>query len=234
MKRFLLIALVSVFTTSMFAQLHISAEFGYDHNWLVTKTKDTNSGGFGNYDGFHVGPVLDYYFPKVKGLGIGTALFYQFTASKIIKESSTKTKSWSEMHNLEIPLRVEYKHMINNDWGVFAFAGPVLNFHLDWVNRMRSTAADMKKCKNDVHCISGNVIVRDADGNKTKYKMDKDDRYSCFDLGLGFGAGASWKQLYFRLGVDFGLVNLSKDSDFRKDFALRNHQLKLAIGYTFK
>lgn len=234
MKRFLLIALVSVFTTSMFAQLHISAEFGYDHSWLITKSKEFNNGSFINSDGFHVGPVLDYYFPKAKGFGIGTGLFYQFVANKIVKNSDLKTKTWSEMHNLEIPLRVEYKHMINNDWGVFAFAGPVLNFHLDWVDRARSTASDMKKAKSDTHLISGNIVVRDADGNKTKYKMDKDDRYSCFDLGLGFGAGASWKQLYMRLGVDFGLVNLSRNSDFRKNSALRNHQLKLAIGYTFK
>ncbi len=234
MKRILLIALVSVFTTSMFAQLHISAEFGYDHNWLVNKSKDLNTGNFSNYDGFHVGPVLDYYFPKAKGFGIGTALFYQFAASKIVKDSNQKTKAWSEMHNLEIPLRVEYKHDINNDWSVFAFAGPVLNFHLDWVDRVRSTASGMKKCKYDTHYISGNVVVCDADGNKTKDKMDDDNKLSCFDLGLGFGAGASWRQLYFRLGVDFGLVNLSRNSNFRKDAALRNHQLKLAIGYTFK
>lgn len=224
MKKIILIVILSITTLTASAKSHWGVSVGYDHNWLVS-SNGINKTSI-DFDGLHVGPTYNYSFAKVSGLGIGVGLYYQFVRTKTSYDYSIMAKGYSEMHNLEIPLRVDYNLKFKNNWGLIFYAGPTLNFHLDWTDKAISLNSTASKT---VHHISGNITSADIYGRKTKTHTDP--MISCFDLGLGFGIGANWKGLSLRLGADFGLTNLLRIKN--TGGSIHNHQLKLAVGYAF-
>lgn len=253
-KALLILSTLFAFAFAANAQSHFGIEAGYDHNWLVYKTKTTGHGNTAkdkratDYNGFHAGITYRYDIEKVKGLFVGTGLMYQFACRTESENESEegyeyKEKTSYEQHSLQIPMRVGYHYAFNSDWGVFAYAGPVLNFNVDWCTREKSeeTIEGVNdKTSYTKHFVSGKWRL-EHNGEKTSGQDDKYKEFNAVDLGLGVAIGANWKNLYLSLGCDFGLTNLIHNKDLRKHEhegykttnTANNHQLKLSIGYTF-
>lgn len=224
MKKLILTAFLATLSLIASAQSHWGISVGYDHNWLVSSNGIIKT--VANFDGLYVGPTFNYSLEQVNGLGIGIGLYYQYVRTLTILDYSLMAKGYSEMHNLEIPLRVDYNLKFKNNWGLIFYAGPTFNFHLDWTDK--AFIINTKESET-IHHISGNITSTDIHGRKTNTHIDP--MISCFDLGLGFGFGANWKGLSLRVGTDFGLINLLRIKN--TGGSIHNHQLKLAVGYAF-
>ncbi|HJI20079.1 outer membrane beta-barrel protein [Alistipes sp.] len=53
------------------------------------------------------------------------------------------------------------------------------------------------------------------------------------DFGIRVGAGATWKQLYFGVGYDAGLINISKDKVKPQLGSVKTGSFYITIGYNF-
>lgn len=207
-------------------------------------------------DGFHAGATFIYSFDEVEGLTVGGGVQYQFARGNVQKgqvralifdltsntaqietELEKCTKLSYTMHSLQIPLRIGYEYTFDNDLGLFAYAGPILNFALDWY--LRGETAD--GITATLHQISGVFVGKNGDNYTTK--RDNDYRhYNVFDLGLGAAVGVSYKWVYFSAGCDVGLLNICSHPSYTLnllntrydiDNSARNIQLKLALGFRF-
>lgn len=209
-----------------------------------------------NLDGFHAGGTFMYIFDEIEGLTVGGGIQYQFargnvqksqvralifdlrTDPKQIEQQLEKCDKLSyTMHSLQIPLRIGYEYTFDNDLGIFAYAGPLFNFALDWY--LRGETADGYVAT--LHQISG-VYVGKNGNNHTTVKDNNNRNYNVFDLALGAAFGVSYKWIYFSAGCDVGLLNLCSrpsytfpdgSTRYNMDNSARNIQLKLALGFRF-
>lgn len=53
------------------------------------------------------------------------------------------------------------------------------------------------------------------------------------DFGIRVGAGATWKQLYFGVGYDAGLINISKDKVKPQLGSVKTGSFYITVGYNF-
>lgn len=267
MKKTFTLLLALTIASAAFAERKWGIEAGYDHNWLISKTSYQATTLDGetikdqqelkatvNLDGFHVGGTFLYCFDEVEGLAVGGGIQYQFargavqqdqvralifdlTTKSIEQELAKCEKLTYTMHSLQIPLRIGYEYTFDNDLGIFAYAGPILNFALDWY--IQGETADGYTAT--LHQISGVFVGKQGDSQTTKSDNDY-KHYNIFDLGLGVAVGLSYKWVYFSAGCDVGLLNICSHPSYSLslintrydiDNTARNIQLKLALGFRF-
>ena len=141
-----------------------------------------------------------YWAPEFKyGLGIQTGIYADF-ASDSYKDISVFDC------NVSIPVRVQYRYAILNNFSVFVFTGPGFDMGLAY------------NVDIDGHPEDGFSLYDTAD-------------ISRFNLTWGFGAGLRWNGLQIMFTSDWGLLNVLKDS---KDRVRLNKPFGVSIAYNFK
>ena len=185
LKKIMLLFVVTVFSVSITAQNKLSVNLGYLNNNTTLKT---SLGGLqvskeAPSNGFVLGAAYDVMFAN--SLGVSLGLDYALTFGDKIPT----IMGWSfdnvthNIHTLELPIRLVYEYPIEDDLSVFAFAGPKLAFDLAW------------KGKETYGSIT-----------KTFDMYDEDVIYR-FNLLLGPGLGARYRNFQIKLGYDWGLLN---------------------------
>jgi len=113
-------------------------------------------------------------------------------------------------------LQLQLGFPIDNSLKLFAFAGPNLNFGIS------------QKTLN-VTTIGSSEIKTTYD----RYKIDTDDDdvydVNRFDLQLGLGAGAQYKNVQLRVGYNWGLLDLNN----RDNVDLKRNQLAASLVFMF-
>ena len=220
LKKIMLLFVVTVFSVSITAQNKLSVNLGYLNNNITLKT---SLGGLqvskeAPSNGFVLGAAYDVMFAN--SLGVSLGLDYALTfGDKIPKIMGLSFENVTHnIHTLELPIRLVYEYPIEDDISVFAFAGPKLAFDLSW------------KGKETYGGIT-----------KTFDMYDKDVIYR-FNLLLGPGLGARYRNFQIKLGYDWGLLNrynknnkfaLPKDGGFTPDIKINNNNFYVMLGLVF-
>ena len=217
LRKIMLLFVVTVFSVSLTAQNRLSVNLGYLNNNITLKT---SLGGVqiskeAPSNGFVVGAEYDVMFAN--SLGVSLGLDYALTFGDKIPT----IMGWSldnvthNIHTLELPIRLVYEYPIEDDLSVFAFAGPKLAFDLAW------------KGKETYGSIT-----------KTFDMYDEDVIYR-FNLLLGPGLGARYKNFQIKLGYDWGLLNRYNKNNkfsvegFTPDIKINNNNFYVMLGLVF-
>ena len=217
LKKIMLLFVVTVFSVSITAQNRLSVNLGYLNNNITLKT---SLGGVqiskeAPSNGFVVGAAYDVMFANSLGvsLGLDYALTFGDKIPTIMGLSFDNVTH--NIHTLELPIRLVYEYPIEDDISVFAFAGPKLAFDLAW--KGKETYGNITK-KVDVY--------------------DKDVIYR-FNLLLGPGLGARYRNFQIKLGYDWGLLNRYNKNNkfsvegFTPDVKINNNNFYVMLGLVF-
>ncbi len=217
LKKIMLLFVVTVFSVSITAQNRLSVNLGYLNNNITLKT---SLGGLqiskeAPSNGFVVGAAYDVMFANSLGvsLGLDYALTFGDKIPTIMGLSFDNVTH--NIHTLELPIRLVYEYPIEDDISVFAFAGPKLAFDLAW--KGKETYGNITK-KVDVY--------------------DKDVIYR-FNLLLGPGLGARYRNFQIKLGYDWGLLNRYNKNNkfsvegFTPDVKINNNNFYVMLGLVF-
>lgn len=217
LKKIMLLFVVTVFSVSITAQNKLSVNLGYLNNNITLKT---SLGGLqvskeAPSNGFVLGAAYDVMFANSLGvsLGLDYALTFGDKIPKIMGLSFDNVTH--NIHTLELPIRLVYEYPIEDDLSVFAFAGPKLAFDLSW------------KGKETYGGIT-----------KTFDMYDKDVIYR-FNLLLGPGLGARYKNFQIKLGYDWGLLNRYNKNNkfsvegFTPDVKINTNYFYVMLGLVF-
>lgn len=217
LKKIMLLFVVTVFSVSLTAQNKLSVNLGYLNNNITLKT---SLGGLqvskeAPSNGFVLGAAYDVMFANSLGvsLGLDYALTFGDKIPKIMGLSFDNVTY--NIHTLELPIRLVYEYPIEDDISVFAFAGPKLAFDLSW------------KGKETYGGIT-----------KTFDMYDKDVIYR-FNLLLGPGLGARYRNFQIKLGYDWGLLNRYNKNNkfsvegFTPDVKINNNNFYVMLGLVF-
>lgn len=171
-----LLVVASALSLNTFAQeqWHIAA--GY----LKSDNRATAAGGGAtvttNDNGFYIGAGSECPIKGIDNFYLEAEFLYSYLGDK----NGDVTEN---IHLLNIPLRAKYKAYLNNQFGIFAYGGPVASIGL---------AANEKQGK-----VSYSLYGKDGILNR-------------YDIKLGIGAGIELShKVVFRIGYDWGLFNLS-------------------------
>lgn len=159
--------------------------------------------------GIQIGPVAEstLFGPLRFQYGIKYQLLYQYTEHSLGKSTYTG-------HFVEVPLRLNVSFALTNDFTIFAFAGPNIDFGLE-EKIVTLTPVFGSEVKTTIH----------------QYKIDSDDNnqpdYSRFNLQAGIGGGIHYHNLRVKAGYDWGLNDLYLPSDG----VSKRNQLTLSLGF---
>lgn len=153
--------------------------------------------------GFNAGVTLDYNFTPNVALLTGL----EFT-TKGFKIKDLDGFSANAMY-LQLPVHVGYKLDVAEGTKIVFHAGPYIAYGIGG------------KIKQKVEAGDGDI--------EAKLDFFGDDAAKRFDFGVGAGAGVEFGQIGIGLGYDFGLANISRDSDGK----IKNQNAYLTVGYKF-
>ena len=112
---------------------------------------------------------------------------------------------------LEIPVHIGYKYAVNDNFTLFANAGPYIGIGL--FGKLKTTGEIKNELESSVGTSSENIFG--------------DDGFKRFDLGLGLKAGMEFSKKYqISIGYDFGLTETS-------DAGTKNRNLMISLGFMF-
>lgn len=217
LKKIMLLFVVTVFSVSITAQNKLSVNLGYLNNNITLKT---SLGGLqvskeAPSNGFVLGAAYDVMFANSLGvsLGLDYALTFGDKIPKIMGLSFDNVTH--NIHTLELPIRLVYEYPIEDDLSVFAFAGPKLAFDLAWKGK-------------------------ETYGSITKtFDMYDEDVIHRFNLLLGPGLGARYKNFQIKLGYDWGLLNRYNKNNkfsvegFPPDVKINTNYFYVMLGLVF-
>jgi hypothetical protein len=203
-KQFLLAAALTAGVT-FGAAAQTSIQFGARAGFNIDNMSDYDS-----KVGFHLGGVVDVplhtYAPALpKWLHAQTGLF--LTTKGGTEETNlfgTSVRQTVSLYYLEMPIQASAKCPLTNNVNLRVNFGPSLGLALSGKWKM-----------------SGGGQSQNAD------IFDNDDA-SRFRFGLDFGAGIEYKQLYFGLGYDLGLTDVTGGNNDSKVSTLG-----ISVGYNF-
>ncbi len=184
--------------------------------------------------------------PEFKyGIGIQTGVYYEYSTVlyksheiKGNKNQSVETRQRYSDHVLTIPLRLQYRYEIIPDLSVFFYTGPKFGIGL----------SSKYKYSRDGYTYEGVVdwetgdnwwdiddtIYGDkhVDGESKEVERYKDENgLRRYRFMWGVGAGVQWKHLQFRLGGDWGLSNVARNTDYGKYTIVE--PINLCLTYLF-
>ncbi len=217
----------------IFCIFGLHAQFGIQVGYIYSPTKGNLE--LGTYkeitgttrnNGFQAGVTYDF---NIKGeFSLQTALLYSYTGGKTKQEQRTingiygTQTIWSTFQFLDLPIRLAYNLPVTNDFRFFFFAGPVLSYGFygkidEWqIEGRRGGSAAVEKKKPEYN-------IYDSNGFK--------DNISPFNLEVGGGLGVYYHSFRFKIGYDFGILNMYTGS--ARNGKLRRGQLSVAFGYLF-
>lgn len=185
LKKIMLLFVVAVFSVSLTAQNKLSVNLGYLNSNTTIKSSVTGMqlSTEAPSNGFVVGAAYDVMFANSLGVSLGLDYTLTFGDKKLQIQGLSANSTTYNIHTLELPIRLVYEYPIEDDISVFAFAGPKLAFDLAWKGK-------------------------ETYGSITKtFDMYDEDVIHRFNLLLGPGLGARYKNFQIKLGYDWGLLN---------------------------
>jgi len=207
MKKILaLIAILAIGLGSINAQENL--------RWGVTagmNVSSLNVTGLDSRVGFHAGVKAELGLPQVtEGLYMDFGALLSLKGAKVEAGSAASFKF--NPYYLEIPVHIGYKYAVNDDFTLFANAGPYVAIGL------------FGKAKVDGE-IKGEF---ESEYGTSSENIFGDDGFKRFDLGLGLKAGAEFgKKFQVSIGYDFGLI---ETEDF---LGCKNRNLMISLGFMF-
>jgi len=209
MKKVLMtLALVAVAATSAFAQISVGAGYLSNTQKATYTSGSTSTTTTAPSAGFYV--AADYAMDLGQGLGVSAGLKGAYlgntTTTSLLGVSSTS--KLSEIY-LAVPVLCNYNYEINNDFKVFAFAGPSFAFGLSSKTKTTSNVSD-------------DVTITDNYGDNSDYgKMN---------IFLGAGVGVDvMNMVRVKAGYDIGLLNRSSADNTKCNDA----QWYVGVAYLF-
>lgn len=144
--------------------------------------------------GIRIEPVASF------GLGLNTGLFYEYyyTQSKDMyySDASGSYRGVIQEHALYLPVHLEYRLRITDDFHAFIYGGAGLDYGI-------SAGVEMKDTNDD-------YVVYE---NGTLYESDDVENWKRFNASLEYGLGLSYKNVQLNVTRSHGLINMAKDSD---------------------
>jgi len=225
--RFILIALLAVVSSNLYAQLGVQLGYVY----LPSNGNLTLGAPFGEFSGttrnhgFQAG--LTYEFTLRGELGMQTGLLYTYSGGRV-REFGREiagirgTQYTSSVYQfLELPLRVSYSLAVTHDFKFFFFGGPSFSYALQGSSlSSRITGLDRQQRFPD----------RDV-------YQDFADYLSPFELRAGLGLGVHFQNYRVKFGYDMGILNIyngePRNNAQNDRFRLRRNQFSFSIGYVF-
>ena len=222
-RLFIVIILVSVFGFTAFAQ-DKKVEFGLlgGYGYTMPKLKDSREVKLptinaSNLSGFHVGPILKFNFDEQ--MSFQTGLLFNYFSGIDINSSQLALKKLGTWHQektklmaFDMPLRVMYSMSLADEFSVFLFAGPNLNYSLSKIITSENFV------DNKLTTTSEGANIYQSPSN-----------YNALDLQMGAGMGVQFKGVSLRGGYDWGILNRT----ILDKAILRTNDVKVSIAYTF-
>ena len=218
LKKIMLLFVVAVFSVSLMAQNKLSVNLGYLNSNTTIKSSVTGMQISTEVpsNGFVVGAAYDVMFANSLGVSLGLDYALTFGDKKLQIQGLSANSTTYNIHTLELPIRLVYEYPIEDDISVFAFAGPKLAFDLSW------------KGKETYGSITKKVDMYE-DVNVTHR----------FNLLLGPGLGARYRNFQIKLGYNWGLLNLYNKNNkfsvegFTPDVKINNNNFYVMLGLVF-
>ncbi len=226
-RLFFTLLLISTLVANSLAQdkkVEFGIMAGYGHT--IPRVKDSRSDEVkqttrlninqDNLNGFHVGPILKFNFSEQMGFQTGL-LFNYFSGMRndelALKEATGTWKQSKTVYSaLDLPLRVVYSMTLAEEFSVFLFGGPNLNYSLN-----KTTSIE--------YYVSNNFSREEKGPNI----YDTPSEFSALDLQMGAGLGIKYYGVSIRAGYDWGILNRTTIDDV----SLRSNDIKVSLAYTF-
>ena len=206
MKKFfttVLAASLMLIATNASAQLYLGA--GYLNSDLVQGNTTTNMNG--GYVGGNFGINLMSQGSIDLALVPGAYVTYLGSKDEQTVLGSTTVTTMNELF-VDVPVSLKFNYNLTRDYGLFAYAGPVVRFGL-------SSTSKVDNEDINTHLSSKNF---------------EDTDYARVQMLLGLGVGFELnKQFQFTIGYDLGLNNLYTGDD--DDTKWSRNQLRLGVAY---
>ncbi len=206
MKKFfttVLAASLMLIATNASAQLYLGA--GYLNSDLVQGNTTTNMNG--GYVGGNFGINLMSQGSIDLAFVPGAYVTYLGSKDEQTVLGSTTTTTMNELF-VDVPVSFKFNYNLTRDYGLFAYAGPVVRFGL-------SSTSKIDNEDINTHLSSKNF---------------EDTDYARVQMLLGLGVGFELnKQFQFTIGYDLGLNNLYTGDD--DDTKWSRNQLRLGVAY---
>ena len=205
-KVLLLMAMLTIGLASINAQdnLRWGATVGMNSsNFSIT--------GFDSKIGFHAGVKAEVGLPQIsEGVYLDMGALLTLKGAKIDGGSAASIKF--NPYYLEIPVHIGYKYAVNDNFSLFANAGPYIAIGL--FGKAKMTA--------DGSLVDGGSKVSESEN------VFGDDGFKRFDLGLGLKAGIEISKKYqFSIGYDFGFI------EAEELMGCKNRNLMISLGLMF-
>jgi hypothetical protein len=138
---------------------------------------------------------LFYNSPMAGPVSLNYGLSYTYLFSNSATILST---SYTTAHQLDLPIRLVITIPFSDDFRIFAFGGPDFSYAL---------------ANNTKTSVAGVSVNSDLYGNNSNISQ--------FNLQAGLGVGLGMKNVFLKVGYDWGLLDLNKtDLIMRKTNAL--------------
>ncbi len=183
--------------------------------WGVTAGMNVSKFSISGLDsriGFHAGVKAELGLPQVtEGAYMDFGALLTLKGAKVDGGAAGNLKF--NPYYLEVPVHIGYKYAVNDDFTLFANAGPYIAIGL------------FGKAKANINDELGADLGIDSSASENIFG---DDGFRRFDLGLGLKIGAEFSKKYqVSFGYDFGLIETAKDS------GIKNRNLMISIGLMF-
>ena len=206
MKKILaLVAILAIGLGSVNAQE--SLRWGITAGMNVSNIKVS---GFDSRVGFHAGVKAELGLPQVT-----EGAYMDFSALLSLKGAKVDGGALGSIKlnpcYLEIPVHIGYKYAVNDNFTLFANAGPYIG--IGFFGKLKTTGEITNELESSIGTSSENIFG--------------DDGFKRFDLGLGLKAGMEFSKKYqISIGYDFGLTETS-------DAGTKNRNLMISLGFMF-
>ena len=230
MKRLLVICVIVMSMTSLYAQEYFGVQIGYANPITRLNIADNKNTLFPtSYHGMKIGFVYDATIWK--GLGVSMGLNYTFgtNVTDWAKKVSTQqglypqVRSRGQYHQLEIPVDWQYKFEIAQNTWIMLYTGPTLQCGLV-LNSKNYFTNDGK---------TNNLDPNNPTDNHFSEQEMADYALKRLNVTWGLGVGFQYEKYFLRGGYDFGIINPYKAQSFNNGAYTRGRfdqwQIKLGM-----
>ena len=229
---FILAAAAMLFAVDANAQLQVGA--GYNHGTTTERIADEDDSE--DLDGFYLEATYDWNLIEK---GWGTLAIQPGVRFTYLGESDSDTElgykakeAFNETY-LDIPVHVKYSY----DLGAVklsAFAGPVFSMGLTSVTKTSISGEGMNYVAK-YHNYSGKTVTK-GEGSSSAVNPDGMTDYGRFDIKLGLGVGATFKEKFnVKLGYNIGMLNRYTGEQISNNYKYKMHTgvFYAGIGFNF-
>jgi len=216
MKKMIVALMALVFAAPSFAQLS-SGGFSLDNSTLYygfrlgmnlsnLTGEDVAIGGVKS--GFNIGGVVGLHLSETSPVMLESGLYYSERGAKDGKERVN-------YQNIEIPLLVKYGFALNDQMSILPYFGPVFARACWGKTKQRTLGGSLETVGtfDEKKAVTGGL-------NRA-------------NLGLKFGCGVEYTNIYAEAGYFVGLTNVCKSGKLNSEGTLHSNAFYVNIGVNF-